>query len=668
MLTIFSCASSLLRWARIASVGVLALGVAGVPRHAAAAAPDPARVATLEQRATRLADIAEIKRLQATYGYYIDHSQWDDVVDLLTDDVELEYGNSGVYVGKAQARALLYGIGYGQKGLLKGQLREHTQLQPVITLSPDGRSARGRWHALVLLGHFQQYARWQVGPYENQYRKENGRWKISRLHWYETFTVPYAGGWTTQMPASNVADRKLPPPDRPPSERYEAWPAVYVPPYHFDNPGTTPPPSPLAPPADALKRPVDGTRLAALVRAVERLEDERDIQILQRTYGYLVDKNLWHEVAPLFTEDATLEIGGRGVFVGRARIHQYLQYLGKPEHGALYDHTQMQPVVHVSPDGRTARGRWRALIFVAGGGTERMGDAIYENEYRKVNGRWQISRLHAWFIMYADVQKGWKDEAVPNTRPEKDMPPDRPPTVVYDMYPGTLTAPYHYENPVTGGPVFPPPAQAAAPVRAVNLDAIETRIARLEDGEAIERLQNAYGFYVGKRQWDEVARLFSRDARYEVGQRGVYVGRERIRRALELDGPQGLGRGDFNDHIQYQQVTHVAPDGLTARARVRELAMTGRYGGEALIGGRTAENEYVKEDGLWKIRSMHLFTRFNAAYERGWIGGARPVEAQSRELPPDQPPTVRYEAFPAFHIPPLHYDNPATGRPVRETP
>ena len=36
------------------------------------------------------------------------------------------------------------------------------------------------------------------------------------------------------------------------------------------------------------------------------------------------------QIADLFTEDGTLEIGGRGVFVGRQRVLQYLQWLGEP--------------------------------------------------------------------------------------------------------------------------------------------------------------------------------------------------------------------------------------------------------------------------------------------------------------------------------------------------
>ena len=98
-------------------------------------------IAQLEQQATQLADLAAIKRLQRAYGYYLDRSDWDNIVDLMTDDATLEYGAAGVFVGKAHARALLYAIGYGKSGLRPQQLREHLLLQPVISLAGDGQSA-----------------------------------------------------------------------------------------------------------------------------------------------------------------------------------------------------------------------------------------------------------------------------------------------------------------------------------------------------------------------------------------------------------------------------------------------------------------------------------------------------------------------------------------------
>jgi ketosteroid isomerase-like protein len=217
---------------------VLALSPPPIQARAAQAA----YIDQLLTRAQRLADTVEIKRVQCEYGYYLDRSDWEAVLDLFTDDITAEYGNSGVFRGKEHVRALLYAIGYGQSGLRVGQLRDHIQLQPVIDLAPDGQSALGRWKALVLLGQYGEYARWQTGPYENEYRKEGGRWKISRIHWFETFTVPYEGGWKVAMPQSNVADRKIPTPDSPPTfKKAIPWPVTSLPPVHYPNPGVTPP-------------------------------------------------------------------------------------------------------------------------------------------------------------------------------------------------------------------------------------------------------------------------------------------------------------------------------------------------------------------------------------------------------------------------------------------
>ena len=560
---------------------------------------------------------------------------------------------------------------------MPGQIREHLQLQPVITLSADGAAASGRWRALVLLGQFGQYARWQTGPYENRYRKTGGTWKISAIHWQETFTVPFEGGWQTSLPRSNVADREFPPSDRPATFAYPPWPAVSLLAYHYE-------PEEVAsarahPVASAeLSVPELARRVALLEREIGRLDDQRQIEILQRTYGYYVDRNLWREVAALYTDDGTLEIGGRGVFVGRARVLQYLEWLGKPRHGLLYDHTQMQPIVDVAPDGLTAKGRWRALVFAGGlladgkSGSSVLGDCIYENEYRKEGGVWKIAKLHAYFVMYTTMDEGWDACGMPNTRPEKTLPPDRPPTVVYDTYPGTLTAPLHYANPVTGAPVYPaeaPPAASGTPTRAaldVRLSELAAQLAVLEDTQAVENLQNAYGFYLDKWQWDAAVSLFaSRESRIELGGRGVYLGRDRIRACLEeAFGPSGLHPREVSDHALYQPVIHIAPDGLTAWARVRELSILGRFGVEARLGGGVRENEYVKEGGAWRIKSERLYLTFLVDYAQGWARGALPAPGPSRTLPPDRPPSSNHQPFPAFDPIPFHYPNPVTGKPV----
>jgi hypothetical protein len=68
----------------------------------------------------------------------------------------------------------------------------------------------------------------------------------------------------------------------------------------------------------------------------------------------------------------------------------------------------------------------------------------------KQDGVWKIKKLHAFFRMYTPYEDGWAKTAIPITKPEKDLPPDRPQSVVHEQYPGTYIPPYHYKNPVTG--------------------------------------------------------------------------------------------------------------------------------------------------------------------------------------------------------------------------
>lgn len=204
-------------------------------------------------------------------------------------------------------------------------------------------------------------------------------------------------------------------------------------------------------PDERLRRLAD--RFDNLQHKVATLDDEYAIANLQRSYGYYVDKAQWSQVVDLFAEDGTLEIGGRGVFVGKQRVRDYLEFLGPegPVEGHLYNHMQLQPIITVAPDGLSAFGRWH---FIAQPGqlgvSARWGIGVYENEYVKQDGIWRIQRLHSYFRMYTPYADGWGKTANPITRPEPDLPPDRPPTVVYDQYPATYIPPAHYPHPVTG--------------------------------------------------------------------------------------------------------------------------------------------------------------------------------------------------------------------------
>jgi hypothetical protein len=78
----------------------------------------------------------------------------------------------------------------------------------------------------------------------------------------------------------------------------------------------------------------------------------------------------------------------------------------------------------------------------------------------------------------------------------------------------------------------------------------------------------------------------------------------------------------------------------------------------------------VKEGGVWKIKSLHLFINFVAPYEKGWArlkpGEGLVRSETSKAFSPDRPPSMQYKSFPDTQLPPFHYPNPVTGKSVTE--
>ncbi len=200
-----------------------------------------------------------------------------------------------------------------------------------------------------------------------------------------------------------------------------------------------------------------------------------------------------------------------------------------------------------------------------------------------------------------------------------------------------------------------------AKIRALSerLEAVEKRAQAAEDHIAVANLQRTYGFYVDKFQWDQVADLFARDATLQINGRGRFRGQDRIRAYMHHFGPPQ--RGVLMNHIQLQPVTTVAEDGLTAHVRCRALMQVGRVGGEALWGEGIYENDYVKEDGVWKIAALRAFQTFYTPFDKGWNKEVLPIMGNFEDFPPDEA-TEEYPVFPDIFVPPYHYPNPVSGR------
>lgn len=188
-------------------------------------------------------------------------------------------------------------------------------------------------------------------------------------------------------------------------------------------------------------------RQAELEAEVRQARDFQSVQNLQAAYGYYVDKGLWDKAADLFAEDGSLELAGRGVFIGRERVREYLHHLPPYGRGMLYNHMQLQPVIHVDSKAGTAKGRWRSFMMVGSLGNEaRWGEATYENEYKRVDGEWKIALLHGYMNIYVEFDRGWNKGGVELLRSIEGLQPDAPPTMDYECFPAPLIAPFHYDK------------------------------------------------------------------------------------------------------------------------------------------------------------------------------------------------------------------------------
>jgi len=652
-----------------------------------------ARLDRLEAEIGLAEDMAAIKKLQRAYGYYLDKGLWADLAELFADDAQANYP-AGVFIGKASIREHLFrNFGPGEIGLGDNRLYNHTVMQPVVHIAPGGQTAQGRWRAFVMMGRYGSSASWAEGIYEIGYVKDAGVWKIAKLDYHSGLGASYDTGWSkaretpaSATPAAPRVRNLAHPADQPRSTDCGGFPKVCIAPFHYANPVSGGGGHAWRAPALPIEAPVISSsipardRAADLAHRAELLDDAQLIETLISIYGYYIDRAQWDQAAELFTDKGTLEMGLGGVYAGKDRIRSFLALPGSSRDGWLNDHIQYQTIVDVAPDGRSARARSRELAMTGEfGGKGQWSEGVYENTFVRAGGVWKIASLKFYPTFITDYDEGWGKSALPPPGPSAALPPDRPPTETYEIYPKAHVPPLHFANPVTGKPTQYP-KDMSAPVlpreaayhpphpSAEKLDALLTEaerdVTRVKDRHEIENLENAYGYYLDKSLWNELADLFAPSGSMELAQRGVYVGRERVRGFLPtVFGQEGPKDGRLGNHLQWQPVIHVADDGRTAKIRIRLVQQMGQYGERASWGGGIYENTAVKEDGIWKFQSVHMFNTFTADYAGGWAKNpGRRVPGPSTASPPDKPPTVTFEMFPKVYDIPYHYRNPVTGR------
>jgi len=202
-----------------------------------------ARIKTLEDQLRIVQDIEEIKKVQRAYGYYLENWMTDEVADLFADGPDtVLLVHAGMFRGKEGVKKYFRSRGQKKVQRIPGFFHQVMQLSPIIDVAPDGKSAKGRWYGFganaspVKDGVFQG---WMDGVYENEYVKEDGKWKIKKLGWYMYFFAPYGVGWVEPENQCDPDFRHQPPdlsPDGPSPDTF--YPSTFIAPFHFKHPVT----------------------------------------------------------------------------------------------------------------------------------------------------------------------------------------------------------------------------------------------------------------------------------------------------------------------------------------------------------------------------------------------------------------------------------------------
>ncbi|NBB52821.1 nuclear transport factor 2 family protein [Rhizobium sp. CRIBSB] len=629
------------------------------------------------------------KTLQYAYAQFGEYGLWTDMGSLFSREGALVIGDREIVGPAAISAYLRTEIGQGRDGLPAGAVNTQLMMAPVITLSADGETARGRWQELTLRGRMGGTADWSGGMQVNDYVREDGVWKIARMHVIPQFAGSYETGW------------------------FSLGPEIPFVPYHYTSEEAGRPVAALTE-AQLQALRTSGTRvpLADLEQRVARMNDEDRVRNLQHIYGYYQDRKMWDDATDLFEADALFEIAGLGIYQGVPSIRRAFELQGPQDlqRGQVNDQLQLHTIVTVSPGGTEAVARGLQLGML----TPELGQAYwsvstFENRYAKgADGKWRIREMRIFPRMKADYYQGWHRSSIVDPVPTGAGAPDRPsPASTSPQVANVIPA--FFDHPVTGRPVQVPQGYSvvgdlglrgtgsAMPSAGSEEDRLATLRRNLDVSEAydaVENVSSTFGYYLDDYQWQRYVENYSVDGWRRKGTGAIFAGRAAIFKAESLSyGPMPVVRDWIRVHTRLQPVIDVDPDAQRAFIRTRMfLYFANSRSPGSWNSGMYPNDQAVLEDGVWKMRVGGWIdeTYFSSrSYALGWArpddpstvrqqGGA-PADQSARGSPVEYPPSIPADqlgrrgygvvrGYPGFaswpDIKPMwfHYRNPISGR------
>lgn len=559
----------------------------------------PPTVNSLARDIERVESVREIKDVQRTFAQLAQFGRWSDMAALFSTNGTLRWGSQTATGPEAIEKWLRADAGE-MDGIRPGSLDTLIAETPLVSLSADGLSGKGRWNGLRFMGDGTGGTRIQGGIYENEYAFVGDRWKISVLHYYALYAGPYEGGWR------NYGGVGLP-----------------VVPYHFtaDNAGV-----PIPPPEG--NAPTSNATAEQLAHRVTLLNDEDEVRNLQNSYGYYIDRRMWDDVVDLFVANATVKIAGSNTtYMGPAGVRKAMIDRMGPQGlttGILNDHPLLDTIVQVDPNGReaVARGIDLGMIGDVNASTASWEFSVFRNHFVKDAGLWKLRELNLAPLIVANYSEGWD-----------------------------------YGGKVTGASIsdssmikFLDVGARSLRVRSLGADGTSTnladvrrRLARSAAFDGAENASNAYGYLLDDHQCGPLGTLHASGGHKLSPFAGFYRGPGRIDEACRTvygSNDTNGTRAKLRFHWRPQPVAIVSRDGqaVSFRARLLQTFTSNSAGGG--FNGAMYDDQMVLEGGKWKLWSVTIDEHYwlTTSWADGWIKPNQTVPNQSTLLtkfPPD---------------------------------
>lgn len=137
------------------------------------------KISKLEKRIRVLEDVESIKKLKHRYFYCIDHKLWEELANCFTEDFVSEFYPDAPLLVNRKFEGKMNFINYIKE--LMEIITIHQGHNSDIQITTD-TTAKGKWALNDNLFDTKRNTHmtgW--GNYEEEYVKENGKWKIKKL-------------------------------------------------------------------------------------------------------------------------------------------------------------------------------------------------------------------------------------------------------------------------------------------------------------------------------------------------------------------------------------------------------------------------------------------------------------------------------------------------------